>query len=101
MDISLLIEVKKVKNHKVNPSNIVCIIGQVYISLPKKYKKEDNMKENDQMQNRLELARAYIKIQELNEIYNLREALEKGTLFPELYRPYEIRSESFGGAYYG
>lgn len=59
------------------------------------------MKDNDPMQNKLELARAYIKIQELNEIYNLREALKRGTLFPELYRPYEMKSGSFGGAYNG
>lgn len=35
-----------------------------------------------------ELARAYIVPQEYGETFNPREALCKGTLFPELYRPY-------------
>lgn len=35
-----------------------------------------------------ELARCYVPIQEMNMIFNSREALKKGTLFPELYRPY-------------
>jgi len=36
----------------------------------------------------LELARAYILFQQYTESYSPEEALEKGTLFPELYRPY-------------
>jgi hypothetical protein len=36
----------------------------------------------------LELARAYIPYQKYTSTYSPREALEKGTLFPELYRPY-------------
>ncbi len=39
--------------------------------------------------NRLELARAYFLIQKNAEGYNMEEALAKGTMFPELYRPYE------------
>ncbi len=35
-----------------------------------------------------ELARAYIPIQRFGQTYSLPEALEKGTLFPELWRPY-------------
>lgn len=36
----------------------------------------------------LELATAYVPPQVLREMYSLPEALSKGTLFPELYRPY-------------
>lgn len=35
------------------------------------------------------LAQAYIPFQAYDEQYNPQEALEKGTLFPELYRPYK------------
>ncbi len=58
------------------------------------------MSDSYQIQEKLELARAYIIIQELNQIYNQREALKRGTLFPELYKPYEMNSDVFGGAYY-
>ncbi|MFZ5644416.1 MAG: spore coat associated protein CotJA [Bacillota bacterium] len=34
------------------------------------------------------LARAYVPIQRYGPLYSPREALERGTLFPELYRPY-------------
>ncbi len=57
------------------------------------------MSDKDQMQKKLELAKAYILFQELNQIYNLREALRRGTLFPELYKPYEKPGP--GGVYYG
>lgn len=36
----------------------------------------------------MELARAYIPIQKLGDVYPPGKALETGTLFPELYRPY-------------
>ncbi len=36
-----------------------------------------------------ELARVYIKFQELDKVYNAKKALCKGTLFPELYKPYK------------
>ncbi|MCG8400232.1 MAG: spore coat associated protein CotJA [Firmicutes bacterium] len=36
----------------------------------------------------MELARAYIPIQKLGRVYPPAQALEAGTLFPELYRPY-------------
>lgn len=39
----------------------------------------------------LELARAYVPIQTFGPTYSLPEALDKGTLFPELYRPYPAR----------
>ncbi|AFV12286.1 spore coat protein CotB [Thermacetogenium phaeum DSM 12270] len=37
---------------------------------------------------RLQLATAYVPPQVLREMFTLPEALRKGTLFPELYRPY-------------
>lgn len=40
-------------------------------------------------QSELELARAYIKIQEYTKRYSSMEGLQKGTIFPELYMPYE------------
>ncbi|MCL6477311.1 MAG: spore coat associated protein CotJA [Peptococcaceae bacterium] len=36
----------------------------------------------------MELARAYIPYQMYGATYSPREALERGTLFPDLYRPY-------------
>lgn len=36
----------------------------------------------------IKLATAYVPPQLLNEMFPLSEALMKGTLFPELYRPY-------------
>ncbi len=36
----------------------------------------------------LELAEAYIPIQTYTQSYKLSSALNKGTLFPELYKPY-------------
>ncbi|MCL6612321.1 MAG: spore coat associated protein CotJA [Peptococcaceae bacterium] len=38
-----------------------------------------------------ELARAYVPIQRFGTTYSPAEALEKGTLFPELWRPYQGR----------
>ncbi|MBU5438557.1 spore coat associated protein CotJA [Tissierella sp. MSJ-40] len=49
-----------------------------------------------------ELARAYIPFQTMNQVYDPREALKRGTLFPELYRPYIVdESKDRGGRYYG
>ncbi|MFW5980879.1 MAG: spore coat associated protein CotJA [Halanaerobiaceae bacterium] len=36
----------------------------------------------------MRLAQAYIPFQHYSEKYSLQEALQKGTLFPELWRPY-------------
>lgn len=47
------------------------------------------MKYRDEINNEKELARAYIKFQVMNQVYNQREALRMGTLFPELLRPYK------------
>ena len=47
------------------------------------------------------LARAYIPFQIMNQIFSPDEALKKGTLFPELYRPYRMQDKKgYGGAYY-
>lgn len=34
------------------------------------------------------IARAYVPFQYMNQVYSSEEALKKGTLFPELYKPY-------------
>ncbi|AEG59010.1 spore coat associated protein CotJA [Desulforamulus ruminis] len=39
------------------------------------------------MQPGLELARAYVPIQQFGAVFNCSEALKRGTLFPDLYRP--------------
>jgi hypothetical protein len=41
----------------------------------------------------LELAQAYIPYQEYTKSYCPEEALAKGTMFPELYRPYDGRGK--------
>jgi spore coat associated protein JA (CotJA) len=52
--------------------------------------------------NRLELAKAYVPFQKINQVYSSSEALKKGTLFPELYKPYMIYENSnSGGRYHG
>lgn len=58
---------------------------------------------NDNIQNTCQLARCYVKFQVLNQVYDQREALERGTLFPELYMPYVINEEKekIGGLYDG
>lgn len=51
---------------------------------------------------KIKLARAYVPIQYMHKVYNPREALKHGTLFPELYQPYEIDYDmDLGGKYYG
>jgi len=50
---------------------------------------------------RMELARAYVPFQRLKQVYDPKEALMKGTLFPELYMPYKKDWEDVkGGGYY-
>jgi hypothetical protein len=46
------------------------------------------------------LARAYVPFQRLDQVYDPREALRKGTLFPELYMPYKRKDDNSGGRYY-
>ncbi len=49
-----------------------------------------------------ELARAYIPFQMMNQVFSPNEALRKGTLFPELYRPYRLKeNRGYGGKYNG
>lgn len=48
------------------------------------------------------LARACVPFQIMNQVFSPREALKKGTLFPELYQPYIIEEDREGGCrYYG
>jgi hypothetical protein len=42
---------------------------------------------------RMKLAHAYVPYQFLRDTYSPREALMKGTLFPELYMPYRPNHE--------
>lgn len=39
------------------------------------------------------LARAYVPYQKMCKVYDPKEALCKGTIFPELYMPYEIHDK--------
>ena len=48
------------------------------------------------------LARAYVPFQIMNQVYSPSEALEKGTLFPELYMPYKVNEMDIcGGGFNG
>ena len=49
------------------------------------------MNDNNEKMNNCgkELARCYVPIQVMTTVYDSREALRRGTLFPELYRPYQ------------
>ena len=42
------------------------------------------------------MAHAYVPYQTYMQAYPLTEALDKGTLFPELYQPYIRKSQSWG-----
>ncbi len=46
----------------------------------------------------LELGYSYVPVQELKNVYSNEEALEKGTLYPELYLPLgEYGKKAFSG----
>jgi len=50
----------------------------------------------------MQLARAYVPFQRMNQVYSPSEALRKGTLFPELYMPYDEKKKMMEeGRYYG
>ncbi len=53
-----------------------------------------------QMSSGCKLARAYVPFQILNQVYSPREALQRGTLFPDLYMPYIVEDMNTGGKYY-
>lgn len=42
---------------------------------------------------RYKLARAYVPYQIMDKVYSPKEALKKGTLFPELYMPFKDRRD--------
>ena len=48
-----------------------------------------------------QLATAYIKFQVMNQVFDQREALRVGTLFPELHHPYYFSEKNMGGKIYG
>lgn len=49
-------------------------------------KKNPNL--NEPKKQKFRLARAYVPYQKLHKVYKPDEALLKGTMFPELYDPY-------------
>lgn len=51
---------------------------------------EDCMAKMLPVPQQLELARAYIPFQQYTVSFSPQVALERGTMFPELYRPYEV-----------
>lgn len=60
------------------------------------------MGEEYQVNMKWDLAKAYVPFQIMNQVYNQQEALQKGTLFPELYKPYIVGDDMKpGGRYYG
>jgi len=44
---------------------------------------------NESRRQEFSLARAYVPFQIMDRVYDSREALRRGTLFPELYMPYK------------
>ncbi|NLL82150.1 MAG: spore coat associated protein CotJA [Tissierellia bacterium] len=60
------------------------------------------MKNMDEISRNMELARAYVPFQIMNQVFNQKEALRRGTLFPELYKPYtpNCRDENGRRNYY-
>lgn len=63
-------------------------IGDAYIVMQYKYRKEIRQMYimND---NQPELATAYVPFQEYTRTFEPMEALQKGTIFPDLYQPYD------------
>ncbi len=46
------------------------------------------LKQNKNEIKNVELAQAYVPFQKLNRIFGPEESLSKGTIFPDLYKPY-------------
>jgi hypothetical protein len=46
-------------------------------------------------QAKMQLARAYVVIQQYNTLYSPEVALMRGTIFPELYFPYERERQDY------
>ena len=55
--------------------------------------KETNETRDHHKNDGCELARAYVVIQEYSKIYSPKEALARGTAFPELYQPYRMKGK--------
>jgi hypothetical protein len=47
---------------------------------------------------KMELARAYVPFQQYTRLFEPLEGLEKGTIFPELFRPYVPHEEGSRGS---
>ena len=48
---------------------------------------QEEMKINEKMQKE-ELARAYVPFQQAGQLYDMEQSLVRGTVFPELDKPY-------------
>lgn len=57
-------------------------------------KKEQDKASVQWYEKRMRLAEVYIPIQEYKKIFDPQEALKRGTIFPDLYRPYRKWSRS-------
>lgn len=49
------------------------------------------------MDERFRLARAYVRFQTMEKIFEPQKALMRGTIFPELYEPYSKKKRSESG----
>jgi hypothetical protein len=59
------------------------------------------MREYEEKNRNKELAKAYVPFQIMNQVYTQKEALSRGTLFPELDMPYiKKERDRSGGRYY-
>ncbi|MCL2323165.1 MAG: spore coat associated protein CotJA [Oscillospiraceae bacterium] len=55
----------------------------------KDYDTDNDMKKEVKSEIRnVELAQAYVPFQKMNRLFSPEEGLRKGTIFPELYKPY-------------
>lgn len=61
---------------------------------------EELMDNEDRGSKRLELARAYIKLQPYRNLFCVEEAFSKGTIFKELYSPYHKKQKGLKGTCY-
>ncbi len=50
---------------------------------------ESKLKQNKNEIKNVELAQAYVPFQKITRMYGPEESLYKGTIFPDLYKPYK------------
>lgn len=69
-------------------------MSRFYLENDRPFRDHDNddceiKKENKTEIRNVELAQAYVPFQKINRLYRPKEGLYKGTIFPELYKPYK------------